>query len=325
MKINEENKLEVIKNQEKIKDKKEENEEKNDKKTEKLEKFDSEQYISVNSPKLIQEILHLSARMPEDRTTENNIIKSLYSVNEKILPILQSGSNIDDDIDVTNFNPYLQEKMRKNNLLKLNFKEISIDNNYLNTKLKQYKDLEKIISDYIKDSQSQTENFEQKKMFLIKHPLISLFKEKIDLKKIEEDLYNEYQNKMKDNTKYKYQEILNLQNDNHLNNNDNNDNDYQDNSIIESYSNNSNEEDQEEEEYNFDNSDDNSNMSLEPIDNHIINANAEQNHNDNNDNNNANNENNNNNNNDTNNNNNNNNQNINDNNSSDNYSGDNVI
>jgi hypothetical protein len=324
MKINEENKLEVIKNQEKIKDKKEENEEKNDKKAEKLEKFDSEQYISVNSPKLIQEILHLSARMPEDRTTENNIIKSLYSVNEKILPILQSGSNIDDDIDVTNFNPYLQEKMRKNNLLKLNFKEISIDNNYLNTKLKQYKDLEQIISDYSnKDSQLQTENLEQKKMFLIKHPLISLFKEKIDLKKIEKDLYNEYQNKMKDNTKYKYQAILNLQNDNHLNNNDNNDNDYQDNSIIESYSNNSNEEDQEEEEYNFDNSDDNSNMSLELIDNHIINANAEQNHNNNNDNNNANNENNNNN--DTNNNNNNNNQNINDNNSSDNYSGDNVI
>ena len=329
MKKDEENIIKVKLNLKEIEDKKEENEEKNEKKTEKFEKFDSEQYIDINSPQLIQEIIHLRPRMPKDRTTENNIIKPLYSLNEKLFQILQNGNNIDDDIDVANFNPYLQEKMRKNNLLKLDFKEICIDNNYLNTQLKQYKDLEQIISDYSnKDSQSQTENLELKKMFLVKHPLISLFKEKIDVKKIEEDLYNKYQNKMKDNTNYIYQnnnlEQIHQNLVNHrINNNDNSDDDYQENSMIEPDF--SNEEGPEEEENYSDNSD-NSNMSIELIDNHNINANVEQNHNNNNDNNNANNANNENNNNNNNNNNdhnnNNNNQNINVNNSNDSNSDD---
>ena len=134
---------------------------------------------------------------------ENNIIKSLNSLNETLLLILDDSNNFTDDLDATNFNPYLQAKKRKDNIFKLNFKENCIDNNYLITKIKEYKEVEQLISDSNKDdSEMQKMNIEQKKMFLVKHPLISLFREKIDVKKIEEEFYNKYQNKMQDHTDY---------------------------------------------------------------------------------------------------------------------------
>ena len=42
------------------------------------------------------------------------------------------------------------------------------------------------------------------KLFLVNHPLISIFKEKININEIKQEIKNEYLSKMKDNTKYKY-------------------------------------------------------------------------------------------------------------------------
>ena len=214
----------------------------------KEEKLGTAQFKDINSPHLIQNILHLTTHSSQTGLElENNTVKSLFSFNESILPILDN-----DDIDIDSFNPYLQTQIIKNNLYNVNFETVNKKNSFLNKKIKQYNELKQKVSEYNNkliakkmEENDNNKNLEEKKkeelsnkLFLSQHPLISLFEETINIKQIKEELYKEYQNKKKDNTNYKYASFLqnsNLANLHQiiLNQNENDDEDegefYQDN------------------------------------------------------------------------------------------------
>ena len=179
----------------------------------KQEKSKQKNYENINSPQLIQQILKLSTQsIQNDYHHQNKLIKSLYSFNDSILPIIEDDFN--DNINI-NFNPRIQFLLQKDKLACMNFGQTNKNNNFLVNKIEQYNDLKQKISEY-KSNNSQ-ENIEKEnndndnnnekdltlKLFLINHPLIDLFKDEIDIIEIKKEIEKEYQKKMKDNSDYK--------------------------------------------------------------------------------------------------------------------------
>ena len=178
----------------------------------KEEKLEQKIIENINSPQLIQDILHLSSHSTQnDYQHQNNLIKSLYSFNDSIIPIL------DDDFieDKINYNPKIKFLSMKKKLNSMNFEQINPQNNYLKKKIEQYHDLKKKISEY-KTNINEEKNEEEKenndidnknelikKLFLINHPMINLFKDDIDVIKIKNEIEKQFQEKMKDNSNYK--------------------------------------------------------------------------------------------------------------------------
>ena len=183
----------------------------------KQDKSKQKNYENINSPQLIQQILKLSTQsIQNDYYHQNKLIKSLYSFNDSILPIIETDFN---DNNNTTYNPRIQFLSQKNKLSCMNFGQINKNNNYLLNKLEQYNDLKQKISDYkLKNNQenNEKENIDKNeekdlniKLFLVNHPLINLFKDEIDLIKIKKEIEKEYQKKMKDNSDYKPNPLLN--------------------------------------------------------------------------------------------------------------------
>ena len=178
----------------------------------KEEKLEPKIIENINSPQLIQDILHLSSHSTQnDYQHQNNLIKSLYSFNDSIISIL------DDDFieDKINYNPKIKFLSMKKKLNSMNFEQINPQNNYLKKKIEQYHDLKKKISEY-KTNINEEKNEEEKenndidnknelikKLFLINHPMINLFKDDIDVIKIKNEIEKQFQEKMKDNSNYK--------------------------------------------------------------------------------------------------------------------------
>lgn len=181
------------------------------------EKKEINYFEKINSPQLIQDILHLSSHSSQnDYQHQNNMIRSLYSFNDSILPILDEVI-IDNDI---NFNPKIHFLSKRRKLKLMNFSQTNKKNDYLLKSLGQYNELKQKISDYksniVKDNvegenndnknDNDAENKKKElnlKLFILNHPLINLFKEEIDTKKIKDEIKEEYINRMKDNSDYK--------------------------------------------------------------------------------------------------------------------------
>ena len=173
-----------------------------------------ETFENINSPQLIQNILHLSSNSSKiGLDLENNIIKSLISINDLMTPFLLDNKNEENDIDInSNFNPFLHALNKKNELCKLNFEELNVKNKFLNQKIKQYNELKQKISDFKNDKNKELSDKEKmyQKLFLVHHPLISIFEDEINVKEIKNELHKEYLNKMENHTEYKYTEPRNL-------------------------------------------------------------------------------------------------------------------
>jgi hypothetical protein len=191
----------------KVDDLKEEDKNKNIVKEEKNEFIN---FQNINSPQLIQDILHLSSHSTQNGFQhQNNLIKSLYSFNDSILPILDDNFSEDD----INFNPRIIFLKKRNKLNMMNFAQINSRNNFLLQKINQYNDLQQKISDFksleIKEKEINNDNQEENKkelnlkLFLVNHPLINLFKDEIDIIKLKDEIQKEYLKGMKDNTNYK--------------------------------------------------------------------------------------------------------------------------
>ena len=102
-------------------------------------------FQNINSPQLIQDILHLSSHSTQNGFQhQNNLIKSLYSFNDSILPILDDNFSEDD----INFNPRIIFLKKRNKLNMMNFAQINSRNNSLLKKINQYNDLKQKISDF---------------------------------------------------------------------------------------------------------------------------------------------------------------------------------
>ena len=176
-----------------------------------------ETFENINSPQLIQNILHLSSNSSKiGLDLENNIIKSLISINDLMTPFLLDNKNEENDIDInSNFNPFLHALNKKNELCKLNFEELNVKNKFLNQKIKQYNELKQKISDFKNDKNKENKELSEKekmcqKLFLVQHPLINIFEDEINIKEIKNELHKEYLNKMENHTEYKYTEPRNL-------------------------------------------------------------------------------------------------------------------
>ena len=162
---------------------------------------------NINSPQLIQDILHLSTNSTKNGfQIQNNMIKSLYSFNNSILSIFDSNLN--------DFNPDIYFLQKKHKLHSMDFNKNNIRNNFLQNKIEQYNDLKQKISQYKNNINNNEINNDKdniiktQKLFFINHPLINLFKEEIDINEIKKEIKEEYNNKMKDNTGHKPAEII---------------------------------------------------------------------------------------------------------------------
>ena len=103
--------------------------------------LDLDNIENINSPQLIQDILHLSTNSTKNGfQLQNNMIKSLYSFNNSILSILDS--NID------NFNPEIYFLQKKHKIHNMDFNINNIRNSFLLNKIEQYNDLKQKISEY---------------------------------------------------------------------------------------------------------------------------------------------------------------------------------
>ena len=154
---------------------------------------------NINSPQLIQDILHLSTNSTKNGfQLQNNMIKSLYSFNNSILSILDS--NID------NFNPEIYFLQKKHKIYNMDFNKNNFRNSFLSNKIEQYNDLKRKIFEYKNNKNNKDiseDDIRTQKLFIINHPLINLFKEEIDINEMKKEIKQEYMNKMKDNTEYK--------------------------------------------------------------------------------------------------------------------------
>ena len=114
-------------------------------------------FENINSPKLIQDILHLSSHSLQNGfELQNNLIRSLYSFNDTITTIM------DDDFseDNINFNPSIIFLKKRNKLNMMNFPQINSDNNFLLNKINQYNDLKQKISELksLENKKNEKEN-----------------------------------------------------------------------------------------------------------------------------------------------------------------------
>ena len=160
----------------------------NEEKIEKKQQSNTENFENINSPNQIQNILQLSSHPSKiGIELENNIIKSFLSFNNTVVNIL-------DEISDYKFNPLTLIQNKKKYLYKLNITDININNNFLNKKIKQYNELKRTISEYNKtkkeekeekeekkENENENENVDKKKFFLIQHPLINAFEEKMNI------------------------------------------------------------------------------------------------------------------------------------------------
>ena len=163
--------------------------------------FDSDNIENINSPQLIQDILHLSTNSTKNGfQLQNNMIKSLYSFNNSILSVLDSNSDID------NFNPEIYFLQKKHKIYNMDFNKNNFRNSFLSNKIEQYNDLKRKISEYKNNKNNKDiseDDIRTQKLFFINHPLINLFTEEIDINEMKKEIKQEYMNKMKDNTEYK--------------------------------------------------------------------------------------------------------------------------
>ena len=163
--------------------------------------FDSDNIENINSPQLIQDILHLSTNSTKNGfQLQNNMIKSLYSFNNSILSVLDSNSDID------NFNPEIYFLQKKHKIYNMDFDKNNFRNSFLSNKIEQYNDLKQKISEYKNNKNNKDiseDDIRTQKLFFINHPLINLFTEEIDINEMKKEIKQEYMNKMKDNTEYK--------------------------------------------------------------------------------------------------------------------------
>jgi hypothetical protein len=154
---------------------------------------------NINSPQLIQDILHLSTNSTKNGfQLQNNMIKSLYSFNNSFLSVLDS--NID------NFNPEIYFLQKKHKIYNMDFNKNNFRNSFLSNKIEQYNDLKRKISEYKNNKNNKDiseDDIRTQKLFFINHPLINLFTEEIDINEMKKEIKQEYMNKMKDNTEYK--------------------------------------------------------------------------------------------------------------------------
>lgn len=185
-------------------------EESKNKNIEKEEENESINFQNINSPQLIQDILHLSSHSTQNGFQhQNNLIRSLYSFNDSILPILEEDFSEDN----INFNPKIEFLKRRNKLNMMNFSQINSGNNSLLKEINKYSDLKQKVSDFKSlENQEKEDNNDNKednkkelnlKLFLVNHPLINLFKDEIDIIKLKDEIKKEYLKGMKDNTNYK--------------------------------------------------------------------------------------------------------------------------
>ena len=161
--------------------------------------FDLDNIENINSPQLIQDILHLSTNSTKNGfQLQNNMIKSLYSFNNSFLSVLDS--NID------NFNPEIYFLQKKHKIYNMDFNKNNFRNSFLSNKIEQYNDLKRKISAYKNNKNNKDiseDDIRTQKLFFINHPLINLFTEEIDINEMKKEIKQEYMNKMKDNTEYK--------------------------------------------------------------------------------------------------------------------------
>ena len=161
--------------------------------------FDLDNIENINSPQLIQDILHLSTNSTKNGfQLQNNMIKSLYSFNNSFLSVLDS--NID------NFNPEIYFLQKKHKIYNMDFNKNNFRNSFLSNKIEQYNDLKRKISEYKNNKNNKDiseDDIRTQKLFFINHPLINLFTEEIDINEMKKEIKQEYMNKMKDNTEYK--------------------------------------------------------------------------------------------------------------------------
>ena len=161
--------------------------------------FDLDNIENINSPQLIQDILHLSTNSTKNGfQLQNNMIKSLYSFNNSFLSVLDS--NID------NFNPKIYFLQKKHKIYNMDFNKNNFRNSFLSNKIEQYNDLKRKISEYKNNKNNKDiseDDIRTQKLFFINHPLINLFTEEIDINEMKKEIKQEYMNKMKDNTEYK--------------------------------------------------------------------------------------------------------------------------
>ena len=215
----------------------------------KEEKIEFQNFDNINSPQLIQDILHLSSHSTQNCFQhQNNLIKSLYSLNDLILPALEEDSANSGTV----FNPKINFLNNRNKLHLMNFNQINSQNNFLIEEIRQYNDLKRKISDYKssiifkgeeKENTENNQNLNNKedikkelnsKLILVNHPLINLFKEDIDITQLKDDLQKEYLKGMRDNTNYKpvpyINNLINILNNSISENNE--ENELQENSLI---------------------------------------------------------------------------------------------
>ena len=137
---------------------------------------------NLNSPQLIQEIINLNS--PKNKVEiklENKIVKSLTSFNNIFVKSLD-----DDIVYYNNFNPLVESLKQRNNLYKLNFEKNNFNQKNLDNQIKLYNELNQKLSNYKNDLNENNIQDEDKikikeELLIYNHPLINLFKDKINL------------------------------------------------------------------------------------------------------------------------------------------------
>ena len=147
------------------------------------------------STELIQKILHLySSNLKSGTKLENNISNSLCSNKYILFDILNES-----DIDAEFCNPYtIKTQYLINKIQKINkTTQSALTNSELKQKIKEYNKLKSIINN-LKNNNSNKENNISQKLYIINHPLISLFSNEINIEEIKSKINIGYKNQMKD-------------------------------------------------------------------------------------------------------------------------------
>lgn len=147
------------------------------------------QIINSNSPKIIQQIIHLdSSHNKIEIMKQNKISEKIISINSQI------QQAIDSNIEDNNFNPIIQSKKQKNNLYKLNFNN-NFNQKELDTKIQQYEELgQKVIKYKTKlqnnsiNNGSKIKNDLNEELFIAYHPLAPLYEKDLNINKLKNNL-----------------------------------------------------------------------------------------------------------------------------------------
>ena len=146
------------------------------------------------STELIQKILYLySSNSKSISEIENNISKSLCSNKYMLFDFLKES-----DIYKEFYNPnIIKTQYLTNKIQKINKSARStLTNSELKQKIKEYYKLKRIINNFKKDN-SNKENNIYEKLYIINHPLISLFNNEINIEEIRSKININFKNQMK--------------------------------------------------------------------------------------------------------------------------------